>query len=250
MVNRKLGQGSVVDKGYGAHVTDVIAHRGVHGQGADGPRENTVEAFVAAGPAGADGVELDARRTADGAIVVHHDAVLADGREVVACLRSDLPPWVPDLGAALDACAGLWVNVEIKNDPSEPDFDADDGVAEQVVAVLAARPEPAGTWLISSFNRSTIDRCRRLDPSLATAWLTAAPLDTATIDDVVAGGHVAVHPWDSTLDAEVVARCHAAGLRVNTWTCNDPVRAAELAAWGVDGICTDTVAEVRAALSR
>jgi len=36
--------------------------------------ENTVEAFVAAGALGADGVELDVHRTADGALVVHHDA--------------------------------------------------------------------------------------------------------------------------------------------------------------------------------
>ena len=32
-----------------------------------------------------------------------------------------------------------------------------------------------------------------------------------------------------------VAACHDAGLAVNTWTCNDPVRLVELADWGVDG---------------
>ena len=32
---------------------------------------------------------------------------------------------------------------------------------------------------------------------------------------------------------------HAAGLAVNTWTCDDPARIGELIAWGVDGICTN-----------
>ena len=34
-------------------------------------------------------------------------------------------------------------------------------------------------------------------------------------------------------------RAHAAGLAVNTWTCDDPDRIRELIGWGVDGICTN-----------
>ena len=48
----------------------VLAHRG-----GSGPwPENTLEAFAGALRAGADGVELDVRRCADGELVVHHDA--------------------------------------------------------------------------------------------------------------------------------------------------------------------------------
>ena len=57
----------------------VIAHRGAS---AAAP-ENTIEAFLLARELGADWVELDARRTRDGAIVVHHDDTLADGRVIV-----------------------------------------------------------------------------------------------------------------------------------------------------------------------
>jgi glycerophosphoryl diester phosphodiesterase len=32
---------------------------------------------------------------------------------------------------------------------------------------------------------------------------------------------------------------HDAGRAVNVWTCDDPVRMAELVEWGVDGICTN-----------
>ena len=58
----------------------VIAHRGAS---ATFP-ENTIEAFRGAAEQGADWVELDARRTADHSLVVHHDALLADGRAIVA----------------------------------------------------------------------------------------------------------------------------------------------------------------------
>jgi glycerophosphoryl diester phosphodiesterase len=48
-----------------------------------------------------------------------------------------------------------------------------------------------------------------------------------------------VHPWEPNVTAEFVEQCHQAGLAVNTWTCNDPERLVELAALGVDGVCTD-----------
>jgi len=69
------------------------------------------------------------------------------------------------------------------------------------------------------------------------------------IGELAAAGHVAVHPFDPTVDAPMITACHAAGLRVNTWTCNEPARAVELAGWGIDGICTDVPADVIAALS-
>jgi glycerophosphoryl diester phosphodiesterase len=50
--------------------------------------------------------------------------------------------------------------------------------------------------------------------------------------------------------AEFVDRCHAAGLAVNTWTCNDPARLVELAAIGVDGVCTDVPDIALGALGR
>ena len=213
-------------------VTDVIAHRGASKLAP----ENTIEAFELAVGVGADAVELDVRRTRDGVLVVHHDAHVNDGRVIVETAWQDLPASVPTLGAALDACAGVWVNVEIKNDERDPDFDPDDRVAVEVLAALAER-EP-GRWLISSFRLRTIDRCRLLDPTLPTAWLTFQ-FDPATIERVAARGHTAVHPWEPTITADLIERCHESGVLVNAWTCNDPDRFVALAAAGVDGIVTD-----------
>lgn len=215
-------------------VTNVIGHRGAPRLA----RENTIESFRAAVSAGATGIELDARRTADGVLVVHHDAHL-DGVPLIERRADELPGWLPTLSAALDACEGAFVNVEIKNDPAEPDFDADETVAVDVIAELSRRSKPASAWLISSFRIETVDRCRTENPAIPTAWITVNPVGAQDIDSLVATGHQAVHPWVPTVDRALVERCHAAGLQVNTWTCNDVERVIELDAWGIDGICTD-----------
>jgi glycerophosphoryl diester phosphodiesterase len=222
-------------------VTQVIAHRGASRLAP----ENTVAAFQMASIVGADGVELDVRRSADGVLVVHHDARVNDGRVIVETPWQQLPPDVPTLGEALDACRGMWVNIEIKNDEREPDFDPLDRVAVEVLATLAERG--SGRWLLSSFRMATVDRCRLLDPTVPTAWLTME-MGLDVIDAVAARGHTAVHPWEATLTGEQIERCHEAGILVNAWTCNDPVRFVALALAGVDGVVTDTPDMMRAAL--
>lgn len=216
-----------------ADVTLIIAHRGAS---ADLP-ENTVAAFARAVEMGADGVELDVRRTADDRLVVHHDARLADGRVIRDLRHDELPAHVPELDAALDACAGAFVNLEIKNDPTEPDFDPTDWVAHRAIALLE-RLGAGPRWLISSFRLDTVERCRLLSPRVRTAWLVPL-LDRAIVERVAAGGHDAVHPWVGALARSDVRDAHVAGLAVNTWTCDDPPRIRQLIAWGVDGICTD-----------
>jgi glycerophosphoryl diester phosphodiesterase len=220
----------------GEEMTAVIAHRGASAHA----RENTIEAFELAVEMGADGVELDVRRTADGMLVVHHDAYLPDGRAIVELRRSDVPADVPDLDAALAACAGLWVSVEIKNDENEPDFDPDRRVATQVVDLLESLGE-LDRWRIASFDLATLDEVRRLAPAaLRTAWLVERP-PAGVVDVLLRGGHHALHPWVATLERSTVDDVHAAGCAVNVWTCNDPVRLRELVDWGVDGVFTDIV---------
>jgi glycerophosphoryl diester phosphodiesterase len=194
---------------------------------------------------GADGVELDVRRSADGVLVVHHDAHVSDGRVIAETPWQELPAHVPTLGDALDACSGAWVNIEIKNNEGEPDFDPDDRVAVDVLATLTERAP--GRWLLSSFRLRTMDRCRLIDPSVPTAWLTLE-LGPEVADRLVSAGHTAVHPWEPTITADEVERFHEAGLLVNAWTCNDQDRALALAAAGVDGIVTDVPDVMIAAL--
>jgi glycerophosphoryl diester phosphodiesterase len=214
-------------------VTSIIAHRGASARA----RENTLAAFVQAAELGADGVELDVRRSADDRLVLHHDAHLPDGRVVRATPSADLPAHVPTLDQALDACDGMFVNIEIKNDPADPDFDANEWLAHRVCAELSRRGG-GPRWLISSFRLATVDVCRVVFPSARTAWLVET-LEPDTVARTAAGGHAALHPWDPIVDEPLIRAAHAAGLAVNTWTCDDPDRMRQLIAWGIDGICTN-----------
>ncbi|MEI7547543.1 MAG: glycerophosphodiester phosphodiesterase, partial [Actinomycetota bacterium] len=185
----------------------MIAHRGA----SRAERENTIEAFRRAGALGADAVELDVRRTADGVLVVHHNPGLDSGAPICAMEYGELPSHVPTLGDALDACAGMWVNVEIKNDPGEPDFDATDSIADDTIALLVDRGEDH-RWVISSFRMETVDRCRALAPTIRTAWL-CGPVPAGISRTLVSKGHVALHPWVAMLTREVVDECHAGRAR-------------------------------------
>lgn len=225
----------------------IIAHRGA----SQAERENTLLAFERAAAMGADAVELDVRVAADGTLVVHHDPNLADGTRITARAHRELPSHVPTLSEALDACAGMWVNVEIKNDPDEPDYDPDAAVADATVALLRERGD-LDRYLISCFDLATVDRCRAVEPGIPTALLsvTAPP---GVVDLLTSRGHRAFHPWYTAVTPGLLEACHTAGIAVNVWTCDDPVRMAELIGWGVDGICTnvpDVALAVRDELSR
>src|ERR671918_2955142 len=87
-----------VGRSRGALVTLVIGHKGAAGLAP----ENSLAAVRAARDVGADGVELDVRRTAGGAFAVHHDAALADGRRLLDLEASGLPQGIATLGPALD----------------------------------------------------------------------------------------------------------------------------------------------------
>lgn len=210
----------------------VIAHRGAS---AVRP-ENTVAAFAEAARLGADGVELDVRRSFDGALVVRHDAALPDGRLVANVQVADLPHDIPLLAEAVDACHGMAVDIEIKNLPHEPGWDPEEAVAAEVAAFAAG----SDRFLVSAFTPATLDVVRATEPSVPTGLLTLAAFDQlAAIALVVERGHTALHPHHEGLSAEVVAAAHDAGLAVTTWTVDEPDRLRAVADMGVDAVITN-----------
>jgi glycerophosphoryl diester phosphodiesterase len=221
-------------------MTLVLAHRGARREAP----ENTIPAFARALELGADGVELDVRRTRDGQLVVRHDAEDPRGAwvERTAAEIRGADPSVPILSEALDACRGAIVNIEIKNSPRDPDWDPADRAAELVVACLADRAG-ADRVLVSAFNLATVDRVRSLAPHVATALLTFAGDPLADLLTAEAHGHRALHPYLGQLAGAtagaLAARARDRGMAVNVWTVNDPDDIARLGAAGVDGICTD-----------
>lgn len=222
----------------------VLGHRGAS---ADAP-ENTLVAFDLAREQGADGVELDVRRCAEGDLVLHHDCALPDGRVVARTARAELPASVPTLVQALDACTGLLVNVEIKNSPFDPDHDPHRTVADDVVALLRERGG-RDRVIVSSFDLATVDRVKALDGAVATGFLTFVdPMGPESVQLAADRGHDAVHPHEGTVDAAFVDFAHDLGLGVNVWTVDDAYRIRALAGFGVDGIVTNVPAAALEAL--
>jgi glycerophosphoryl diester phosphodiesterase len=204
----------------------VLAHRGASAVEV----ENTLLAFRRAKAFGAHAVELDVRLCKSGEMIVHHNPVLSDGRQINLLNKDELPSHVCTLAEALDACDGMWVNIEIKNDEAEPDFDPTEKLAGKMVELLRGLGAPS-QWLISSFRRETIDAVHALWPELPTAWLTTTVDDAqaeSVAADLRASGHSALHPNVRTLTQHVVNTMHLHGLSVNTWTIDDPVRMVEL----------------------
>jgi glycerophosphoryl diester phosphodiesterase len=227
----------------------VLGHRGAS---ASFP-ENTVPAFRGALDLGADGVELDVRRTADGGLAVRHDADLADGRHLVEVATADLPPDLPLLDQVLDACRRAEVvNVELKNWPDDVDFDPTEALADAVVALLEARGQLRDeALLVTSFHPATIDRVHALAPGLATGQLVInADEPEALVAATAARGHRTLHPHHAFVTPELVEVAHTAGLRLNTWTIDDPDRIRWLRDIGVDAVIVNDPAAALAAIGR
>ena len=218
----------------------VLAHRGACRRA----RENTVEAFALARDLRADGVELDVRRTADGVCVVHHDAgVDGFGRFVERSFGEvrEALPFVPTLDEALDACADLVVNVEVKCCAWEPDADPGRTVARHVVDVVTAR-DLFDRVVVSSFDVEHVDAVRAFDPRVVTALLTVGrdPRDAAPF--AAGRGHAWLHPdrVATLADPEAAVRAAAdAGVRLDVWTVDHPDELRALAAAGVDALITN-----------
>jgi len=211
--------------------------------------ENTLAAFIEAAAQGAEGVELDVRRAADGALVVHHDETLPDGRAIVGLTAGDLPADVCLLDAALDACGGMVVNIEIKNVEVDGDYDPDEYLAGAVTALLAQR-NGADEVIVSSFSLATIDRVGALAPGVARGYLASPRWNqTEALARAIDHGHQAFHPHHLVVNAEIVTAAHAAGLAVNVWTVDEPERIRWLADLGIDSIITNAPDIARAALA-
>jgi glycerophosphoryl diester phosphodiesterase len=225
----------------------VLAHRGASRRAP----ENTVEAFQAARDLGADGVELDVRRTSDGVLVLSHDPVITGFGLLVEHtfehLRATVPS-VPTLEEAFDALSGMIVNVEIKCFPTEPDADPERLVARGVVEMVARR-DLFEQVIVSSFELAAVDIVRTLDVRVATAWLTSGLAATTTMPIAAARGHAWLNPDRATMTASsadgpaavdaAVREAVAHGVRLDVWTVDDPDEIAALAAAGVDAIITN-----------
>jgi glycerophosphoryl diester phosphodiesterase len=191
---------------------------------------------------GAEAIELDVHATKDGAVVVHHDPLVnAPGlapRPIaelsVAELRNfrlDQNVDIPTLAAVLEAVGGdVTVYVEIKAPSIEP----------LVVRIIRERE---ANCAVHSFDHRIVRTVKAIFPAVRTGVLEVA----RHVDPIASLRETGAQDlWQevSFIDEELVARAHSVDARVIAWTANDADQWETLRRIGVDGICTDRIAEL------
>ncbi|HJP61278.1 MAG TPA: glycerophosphodiester phosphodiesterase, partial [Gemmatimonadaceae bacterium] len=193
---------------------------------------------------GADAIELDVHGTLDGVLVVHHDAdVNAPGelrRRILDLSYEELRdyrlagdieiPTLPDVLSEIGDSAFLYVEVKAPN--------------LEAIVTRAIR-ESNARCAVHSFDHRIVKTVQTIFPAIRTGVLevsrhldpTSALLTTGAMD-----------LWQEVgfIDEALVTRVHAINARVIAWTANDADQWETLRRIGVDGICTDRIAEIGA----
>jgi glycerophosphoryl diester phosphodiesterase len=239
----------------------IIAHRGAS---AEAP-ENTLGAIALACRRGADGIEIDVRRSADDALMVIHDEdtarVTDHGWSVRAKTRRELQTidagtwkgdaWrsekIPVLDEVLsDLPSGKVLMVEIKDGP---------GSVSRLEDSLRNRQQNVNPVIVISFHEDTIAAVNRVNPDRQTMLLLGhkAGDSERVMGEAVASarrlgclGLGLSRGWISQLST--VSKVPRAGLILSVWTVNDPREARVWQSSGAHYLTTDDPAGIRLAL--
>ncbi len=214
----------------------ITGHRGALGT----EPENTLRSFRRAVADGCDEIELDLRVTADGELVIMHDATvdrttsgtgaveeltLAELRALDAGLGEQVPTWAETV-AAID----VRFQAEVKAEAAVP----------LLAQSLKSDPALAERTLVTSFHPEILLAVREAFPDVTTGHIFGRTPDIA---EVIARTRAAGATWSlcgiAGLTPEAVADLHTNGLSVTAWPVPDAETLAKAAALRVDGITTD-----------
>ncbi|HEX9021650.1 MAG TPA: glycerophosphodiester phosphodiesterase [Nitrospirota bacterium] len=210
----------------------VIAHRG----DSSNALENSLEAIHRALSYPVDMIELDIRRSRDGALFVMHDRMTgrtadrnvdiersASGEIGALRLKNGEP--VPTLADVVRTVAGsVGVNLEIKSDG-----------AGTLAAQYLLSTGYEGYVLISSFKEEEISAVRRAMPALPVSMI----FDVFAARDVPAyreRGYRIISLRKKAVDERLVSACHAQGVQAYVWTVDEENEMRKFISMGVDGI--------------
>jgi glycerophosphoryl diester phosphodiesterase len=160
---------------------------------------------------------------------------------------------VPTLAEVLELVSGRGgVALEIKNIPGEPGYEpGGESIAEAAVAEVH-RVGFEGPVLVVSFNPRSIATARAIAPEIPTGLLTTQIVDPReALAHAVEFGHGFILPGSRSLrpaGEALVAEAHAAGVRVGTWTVDDPDEIRVFLDMGVDAVASNNPAMALAVL--
>lgn len=216
--------------------------------------ENTIASFKLAVEQGADFIELDAKLSSDGVVMVIHDPTvdrttngtgtvnqmtLAQLKELDAGAKFDIKyvgEKIPTLDEVFKAVGkDIFINVELTNYASQTD---------QLIPKVAELVKANGLEervLFSSFLPGNLKWIHQLLPDAPVGLLCLggfAGIFSRSFFAMSVSPHM-IHPHLVDVNPKYVAKEHKRGRRVHTWTVNyeDDVR--RVVSAGVDGIFTD-----------
>ena len=228
--------------------------------------ENTLPAFRASARRGFV-LELDVKLTKDRVPVVIHDATLdrttpCTGQvqaRTLADLRANCPSDIvgtddnfvqlgardrrrtplPKLSEVLELArwSGARLNLEIKNQPTDPDYDPTPGFATTVIEAIKASGFPPARLIIQSFWFPNLDVAKQLLPEAEVSFLhTGGSTGGLTFPDS-RGDDWASPQWP--VDATYVSTAHRLGMRVVPYTLDTRDAIAAAVNGGVDELITN-----------
>ena len=232
-------------------MTLVASHRG----GSLEAPENSPTSFRHTAALAVDQVEFDIHPTADGHIVVIHDATLerttngtgpVAARTLAELRRLTITGTSADRIMTLPEVIELFrpttiaLRMEVKSDPNHQPYP---GLLPHALRLLDAAGMRART-VITSFLAPIVADAIQSPGLLGHIWLVSpVVMDDAGLEGVVAIaeahaiGHLGIRA--NRLDARVLAHLHAAGLGVGAWAVNDPDSIRRMLDLGIEVFTTD-----------
>jgi glycerophosphoryl diester phosphodiesterase len=209
----------------------LLGHRGARYSPAIA--ENTFEAFDLCLADGCDGFEFDVRRSADGRLLLCHDAdfrglqvalsSVAELRDRARVAGISGPVLLEDVLVRYGQRAFLDIELKVA------------GVEAEVVALLRACAPQRG-FVISSLLPEVLQAVRGLDEQLPLGLL-AETRDTLSAWRELPVQYVV--PGCELVDAMLVEELHRARRKVVTWTVNSPEEVTRARRLGADGMISD-----------
>jgi glycerophosphoryl diester phosphodiesterase len=196
----------------GAHTAPlIVAHRGAWGMAP----QNSLDALEDAIAIGCDAIEIDVRRTADGRIVLVHDARVRlrtvnrlDHEKLQSRMKVGQAPLLED---ALKRAAGrILVDIELK----------EDGYVTEAMDVVRRHLNP-DQYVVTSFNERVLGQVKRHLPESHTGLLLAPRRHKDLEQRIHTAGAAFLAPHVSLTRTPLVGWAAARGLGLMVWTVND-----------------------------
>lgn len=228
----------------------MIAHRGVSGL----EKENTCPAFVAAGNRSYYGIETDVHITKDGKFIIMHDETtdrITLGKHNINIEENDysaveniLLPDVDETTIRRDIRIPLleeYIKICKKYD-KKCVLEVKNHFIESDIERLVEEIKKAGyieNIIFISFDLENCQNLRKLLPQNEIQWLIGEREVTEELINTLCDNKLDIDIYYPQLNAENIKMLHAAGIKINCWTCDDKENTEKLAELGVDFITSN-----------